>query len=125
MMHGGAGNGGMRPVARAAQAYQASAAHRGLRAQEADVFRRVIGALRAARLADPITRTRALADNRRLWIAVVDLVRDPDNALPVDLRAAIASVGLSVQREMNRDLPDLDFLISVNESIAEGLGGTG
>lgn len=109
------------PATRAAQAYQASAAHRGLRAREADVFRRVIGALRAARHADPITRTRALADNRRLWIAVVDLVRDPENALPTDLRAAIASVGLSVQREMNRDAPDMDFLIAVNENIADGL----
>lgn len=111
------------PGTRAARAYQASAAHRGVRAQEADVFRRVLGGLRAARFADPISRTRALADNRRLWIAVVDLVRDPDNALPVDLRAAIASVGLSVQREMDRERPDFDFLIAVNEGIADGLSG--
>lgn len=108
---------------RAARAYQASDAHRGLRAREADVFRRVLGGLRAARQADPITRTRALADNRRLWIAVVDLVRDPDNALPAELRASIASVGLSVQREMDREEPDFEFLIAVNESIADGLSG--
>jgi len=114
----------MPPVTRAAQAYQASSAHRSLRAQEADVFRRAIGALRAAQNADPITRTRALADNRRLWMTVVDLVHDPANALPEDLRAAIASVGLSVQREMNRDAPDFAFLIAVNENIADGLGGT-
>jgi len=110
-------------MSRATQAYQASAAHRSLRAQEADIFRRAIGALRAARDADPITRVRALADNRRVWITVVDLVRDPANMLPQDLRAAIASVGLAVQREMDRDKPDLDFLISVNENMAAGLSG--
>lgn len=112
-----------RAGSRAARAYQASDAHRGLRAREADVFRRVLGGLRAARQADPITRTRALADNRRLWIAVVDMVQDSDNALPVDLRAAIASVGLSVQREMDQEKPDFDFLIAVNENIADGLNG--
>ena len=108
---------------RAAMAYQAAAAHRGWRAQEADVFRRVTGALRAGRHAGPVARVRALADNRRLWLAVVDLVRDPDNALPEDLRAAIASVGLAVQREMNREAPDFDFLIAVNENMADGLSG--
>jgi len=113
----------MQTMSRATQAYQASAAHRSLRAQEADIFRRAIGALRAARDADPITRVRALADNRRVWIVVVDLVRDPANMLPQDLRAAIASVGLAVQREMDRDKPDLDFLISVNENMAAGLSG--
>jgi len=113
----------MQTISRATQAYQASAAHRSLRAQEADIFRRAIGALRAAREADPITRVRALADNRRVWMAVVDLVRDPANALPQDLRAAIASVGLAVQREMDRDKPDFDFLISVNENMAAGLSG--
>lgn len=112
----------MPTITRVTQAYQASANHRSLRAQEADVFRRAIGALRGARNANPITRTRALADNRRLWMMVVDMVRDPANALPPDLRAAIASVGLSVQREMNQDTPDFDFLIAVNENIADGLG---
>jgi flagellar biosynthesis regulator FlaF len=113
----------MQTISRATQAYQASAAHRSMRAQEADIFRRAIGALRAARDADPIARVRALADNRRVWIAVVDLVRDPENRLPQDLRAAIASVGIAVQREMDRDKPDFDFLISVNENMAAGLSG--
>lgn len=114
----------MPPIARAAAAYQASSTHRGLRAQEADVFRRMIGALRAGRDADPMTRVRALADNRRLWTAVDNLVRDPENALPAALRASIASIGLTVQREMDRDNPDLDFLITINENFASGLSGT-
>jgi hypothetical protein len=35
----------------------------------------------------------------------------------------MVSVGLAVQREMDRAAPDFDFLISVNENIAAGLSG--
>jgi flagellar protein FlaF len=63
----------------------------------------------------------AIADNRRLWATVSDLMRDPANALPTELRASIVSVGIAVQREMTRDNPDLDFLISINDNIAAGL----
>jgi flagellar biosynthesis regulator FlaF len=48
---------------------------------------------------------------------------DPNNALPESLRASIISVGLSVQREMDHDSPDFDFLITINENIAAGLAG--
>jgi flagellar protein FlaF len=105
----------------ATQAYAAAATHRSPREQEADVFRRATGALKTARNADLIQRVRALADNRRLWMTVSDLMRDPSNALPVDIRAGIVSIGLTVQREMDRDSPDFDFLISINENIAAGL----
>jgi flagellar biosynthesis regulator FlaF len=114
----------MHNMMRASLAYEASSAHRSLREQEADIFRRANGALRDARDKGPIPRVRAMADNRRLWTTVVDLVRDPGNALPEELRAAIASVGLAVQREMDRDAPDFDFLIAVNEDIAAGLAAT-
>jgi flagellar biosynthesis regulator FlaF len=52
------------------------------------------------------------------------LVSDPENALPDTLRASIISVGLAVQREMQRDSPNFDFLIAVNENIAAGLSDT-
>ena len=108
----------------AARAYQTSADRRSLREQEADVFRRVVGALRRARTADDaMVQTRALSDNRRLWLAVTDLVRDPSNQLPVPLRASIISIGAAVQREMDGAEPDWDFLISVNENLAAGLAG--
>jgi flagellar biosynthesis activator protein FlaF len=107
----------------AARAYEAATTHRSQREQEADVFRRAIGALKSSRDAGPLHRVRAIADNRRLWMTVADLMRDPLNALPVELRAGIVSVGLTVQREMDRDSPDFDFLIAVNESIAAGLAG--
>jgi flagellar protein FlaF len=107
----------------AVRAYQSAASHRSLREQQADVFRHFNGALRAARNNGTIARARALAGNRRLWGSVVDLMMDPDNPLPAQLRASIVSVGLAVQREMDRDDPDVDFLLSANESIAAGLAG--
>ena len=107
----------------ATDAYQAAATHRSQREQEADVFRRASGALKAARDTSSIKRVQAIADNRRLWTTVTDLMCDPFNALPQDLRASIVSVGLAVQREMQKEMPDLDFLITINEHIAAGLAG--
>jgi flagellar protein FlaF len=107
----------------AARAYETAANHRSQREQEADIFHRAIGALKAARQGGSLTRVRAIADNRRLWLTVNDLMRDPMNPLPEDLRASIVSVGLAVQREMDRDTPDFGFLITINENIAAGLSG--
>lgn len=111
----------MQTMTEAARAYASATLHRSQREQEADVFRRATGALRAARGKGPILRVRAIADNRRLWMTVLDLMRDPLNALPEELRASIVSVGLAVEREMDRDTPDFDFLIQINEMIAAGL----
>lgn len=113
----------MQPSTQAARAYEAAAVHRSARDQEADIFRRAIGGLKAARDAGPVQRVRALADNRRLWMAVGDLMRDPANGLPLPLRASIISVGMAVEREMDREQPDLAFLIEINEHIAAGLSG--
>lgn len=115
----------MQTMTQAVRAYQAGSAHRSPREQEAEVFQSVNGALRATREQGPIARVRALADNRRLWTTVIDLVRDPANNLPAELRASIISVGLAVQREMDREQPNFEFLISVNENIAAGLSGQG
>jgi len=112
----------MQTMQHAARAYAAAATFRNPREQEADVFRRVNAALRSAReKGGMIARVRALADNDRLWLAVLGLVRDPANALPPELRASIVSVGLAVQREMQRDDPDFEFLISINDNVANGL----
>ncbi|MBN8925586.1 MAG: hypothetical protein BGO51_01440 [Rhodospirillales bacterium 69-11] len=111
----------MQTSIQAARAYEAATVHRSQRQQEADVFRHAVGVLKAARDAGPLPRIRALADNRRLWMTVHDLMRDPGNTLPEALRASILSVGLAVQREMDRDTPDFDFLISINESFVAGL----
>lgn len=111
----------MQTNTQAALAYKAASVHRSQRAQEADVFRRATGALKAGQNASPVARVRALADNRRLWAAVQDLMRDPANPLPETLRAQILSVSLTVHREMDREKPDVDFLISINEHMAAGL----
>ena len=107
----------------AAQAYAVAATHRTLREQEADVFRRASAALRRARHGGHSAEARAVADNDRLWTLVVDLVRDPSNALPAPLRAAIASVGIVVQRELRGGDPDLEFVAGLNDDIARGLAG--
>lgn len=109
--------------ATAARAYSAASAMRSLREQQADVFRRVNGGLRAARENGGLTLARAIADNRLLWTTVMDLLRDPANPLPLETRAALLSVGLAVARNMERDPPDLQFLAAVNENIAAGLAG--
>ena len=106
-----------------ALAYQQAARHRSVRDQEADVFRRVNTTLRAATDGDALARSLAVADNGRLWLAVMDSVRDPANRLPDPLRASILSVGLAVQREMAEAKPDFPFVIGVNEQIAAGLSG--
>jgi flagellar protein FlaF len=77
--------------------------------------------LRSAVDAGPIQKVRALADNRRLWLTVGDLMQSPDNRMPPELRASIVSVGLAVQREMDREEPNFDFLIQINQTFAEGL----
>lgn len=115
----------MQMTDQATRAYEAAATHRSQREQEADIFRRAIGALKAASNADALKRVRALADNRRLWMTVNDLMRDPGNSLPAPLRASIVSVALAVQREMDRDHPDFGFLITINESFAAGLTDRG
>src|SRR6266487_1784861 len=96
----------MPTVNQAARAYETASTHRSQREQEADVFLRAIGALKAARDSGPIPRVQAIADNHRLWMTVADLMRDPLNSLPQELRAEIISVGLTVQREMEADNPD-------------------
>ena len=111
--------------AQLAKSYRTAATYRSQRHQEADVFRRVIGALKQARDAGSLQRTKALADNRRLWMAVVDLMKDFDSLLPLPLRASIVSVGLRVKQEMDLEAPDFDFLIAINEEIAFGLSEAG
>jgi flagellar biosynthesis activator protein FlaF len=107
----------------ASRAYAAAMVNRTIREQEADVFRLVIARMQAARQSGPTARVRALADNRRLWTAVADLMRDQGNPLPPETRAGIISLGHSVQREMDADEPNFDFLITINKHIAEGLSG--
>ncbi len=107
----------------AVRAYRAGAGHRTYREQEADLFRQVNAALSHASDHDAAARARALADAERLWTTVIDLMRDPSNALPDAMRAAIVSVGMAVKREISQPDPDFAFVVQVNEQIAAGLQG--
>jgi len=111
----------------AIRAYGATRAAMDPRLQEADVFRRVTGSLRAAASGTEgdMRRVRAIADNRRLWLAVESALGHPANALPERLRADLISLGRAVRREMDEPAPDFGFLIDVNEQVAAGLGGPG
>lgn len=103
--------------------YGATQQTRSLREQEVDVFRRVNFALKAALNGDPIERARAVADNRRLWLAIESAMLHPANQLPEALRASIVSLGRTVQREMATGEPDLPFLINMNDQMILGLSG--
>jgi flagellar biosynthesis regulator FlaF len=113
----------MTHAAQGALAYQKASGYRSAREQEADVFRRATGALRVAMEGGRMAQVRAVADNRRLWQAVTDLMTDPSNALPMDIRAGLISLGIAVRREMDRPDPNLSFLIGINENIIAGLVG--
>src|ERR1700743_3114281 len=100
----------------AIQAYRNTSRYRSQRDQEADVFRQAAAGLQRSRDATPVQKVRALADNRRLWTMVTDLMHDSTNALPEGTRSGIISVARAVQREMDLDAPDFDFLIGINEN---------
>ena len=103
--------------------YGAAQQTRSPREQEADVFRRVNYALKAAINADAIERARAVADNRRLWLAVEAAMMHPANQLPAALKASIIGIGRSAQRDMDTREPDLPFLINLNDQMILGLSG--
>jgi flagellar protein FlaF len=105
----------------ARRAYQMTRQAMDPREQEADVIRRVTGALKAALETEGIARARAIADNRRLWIALDASLRHPANQLPNETKLSILQVGRVVMREMESAAPDLGFLIEVNEQLASGL----
>ena len=105
----------------ARRAYQMTRQAMDPREQEADVIRRVTGGLRAALEQEGILRARAIADNRRLWIALDASLRHPANQLPQETKLTLLQIGRAVMREMEGNTPDLGFLIEINEQLASGL----
>ena len=103
--------------------YGATQRTRTLREQEADVFRRVNYSLKAALNGDAIERARAVADNRRLWLAIETALVNPDNLLPEVTRVSIMRLGRLIQREMQSQEPDIPFLVEMNDQMIAGLSG--
>jgi flagellar biosynthesis regulator FlaF len=103
--------------------YGATQRTRSLREQEADVFRRVNYSLKAALNGDAVDRARAISDNRRLWLAIEAALVNPENQLPETTRVGIMRLGRGVQREMENQEPDIDFLVNINDQMIAGLSG--
>jgi flagellar biosynthesis regulator FlaF len=89
---------------------------------EAEVFARATRSIREALTKPgPLEMARAVADNRRLWDAVLMAVLDPANQLPQGLRAQLAGLSRAMLRECDSEQPDLAFIAEMNEQIAGGL----
>jgi len=98
-----------------------------MRAQEKMALDRVILLLREAQAAGPgaMPTINALYQLRRLWAVFLEDLSNPENALPERLRAGIISIGIWVNREIDRIITgsatDLNPLIEINEIIRDGL----
>ncbi|MFC7608700.1 flagellar biosynthesis regulator FlaF [Teichococcus aestuarii] len=91
------------------------------RAAEAEAFRAAVSRLRQARAGGAGRRAAAVRATRRLWQAVLLAVCSPACPLPDALRDGFGLLGSAVLRELEREQPDLDFLIMVNEQVVAGL----
>jgi flagellar biosynthesis activator protein FlaF len=98
-----------------------------MRARERQAMDRVIAMLRAAQEKGPGSRERvdALYYLRRLWMIFLNDLRDPNNELPDQLRAGIISIGIWMNKEIDRVrgglTNDLTQMIEINELIRDGL----
>jgi hypothetical protein len=110
-------------AAAAFRAYGVAQSARPQREQEAEVFAILAARLRTAiRDGGPLSSIRAAADARRVFATVEAIVLDPVSTLPRDLRLSIASVSRRALREAEGEQPDLEFLASIADDFAAGLG---
>jgi flagellar biosynthesis regulator FlaF len=107
----------------ATRRYGATQRIRSLREQEADVFRRINYGLKAALNADAVDQARAIAENRRLWMALEAAVTHPTNQLPEALKGSILNLSRRIQKEIDAPIRDIPFLIDTNEQMIAGLSG--
>ena len=98
-----------------------------MRARERQAMDRVIEMLRTAQDKGPLSRERveALFYLRRLWTIFLDDLGDANNELPSQLRAGIVSIGIWMNKEIDRArgelTTDLTPMIEINELIRDGL----
>jgi hypothetical protein len=109
------------PQARAMRAYGATQSSRSLREQEAEVYSKLAGRLRAAMQGTPIDVLRARADAQRLFTTLRTLVLHESSPLPMELRRLIASVAKAALADLDTETPDLGFLADICEDFAAGL----
>ncbi len=98
-----------------------------MRAQEGRALDQVLELLRTAAKAGHGSRelVTALFQLRRLWSVFLDDLNSPENGLPDALRAGIISIGIWVNKEIDRirsgATHDLSPLIEINQIIRDGL----
>lgn len=98
-----------------------------MRAQEARAMDRVIDLLHEAQSKGAGSREAiaALYQLRRLWAVFIEDLQGPENALPEGLRARLISIGIWVNKEIDRVRTgasrDLTPLIEINQIIRDGL----
>jgi flagellar biosynthesis activator protein FlaF len=98
-----------------------------MRAQEGRALDQVLELLRAAAKAGHGSRelVTALFQLRRLWSVFLDDLNSPENGLPDALHAGIISIGIWVNKEIDRirsgATHDLSPLIEINQIIRDGL----
>ena len=101
--------------------------HKAMRARERAAMDRVIAMLRAAQEKGPQSRERvdALYYLGRLWMIFLTDLKDPNNELPDQLRAGIISIGIWMNKEIDRvrggQTNDLTPMIEINQLIRDGL----
>jgi flagellar protein FlaF len=98
-----------------------------MRARERQAMEKAIQMLTLARERGPGTKemTDALFLLRRLWSIFIDDLNHPGNELSPQLRAGLISIGIWVNKEIDRirsgAITDLTALIEINEIIKNGL----
>jgi flagellar protein FlaF len=98
-----------------------------MRARERQAMDRAIALLRAAQ--DKGHGSREMVDAlfylRRLWSIFLNDLNNPENELPPQLRAGLISIGIWVNKEIERirtgKTKDLTAMIEINEIIRDGL----
>jgi len=100
---------------------------REMRARERQAMDRAIELLRVAQDKGPGTREvfEALLYLRRLWSIFLEDLNNPENELPLQLRAGLVSIGIWMNKEIERvrtaKTKDLTPMIEINEIIRDGL----
>ncbi len=100
---------------------------REMRARERQAMDCAIELLRAAQQKGPGTREvfEALFYLRRLWSIFLDDLNNPENELPQQLRAGLISIGIWINKEIERvrtgKTTDLTPMVEINEIVRDGL----
>jgi flagellar protein FlaF len=98
-----------------------------MRAREREAMDKALVLLRIARDKGPGSReaVEALYFLRRLWAIFLEDLNSPSNALPEQLRGGIISIGIWMNKEIDRvrsgRSTDLTPIIEINEIIRNGL----